>query len=171
MYNGKKTIIEKVPLNPICERIDDDRFEETLAERINSQGAEKVVLSDRDILRIRTLGEIFNPKQLADYLGINLTTFQNICVRQPEVLRQYRMGKQDALLDSWKVIKNAIRNEGDVSTARWHLERQAGWSETKNLNITNDDGSLANGFNVVFVKEVKELSREEITGGKIVDDK
>ncbi len=102
------------------------------------------VLTDEEIIKVEALASTLTIPQLADYLGIEKSSFYSILERQPDVKRRYKKGKSFVISN---VADNLVSKaqDGDTLAQMFFLKTQAGWKEscvrikTKQYKDRSDD--------------------------------
>jgi hypothetical protein len=97
-------------------------------------GNKFIVFGENEIKEIRTLASVLTKQQLSHYLGVDDDTFREIEKRQPEVAREYKIGKSKAIAGVASNLISQARN-GNVSAAMFYLKTQAGWKEDKEIQV------------------------------------
>lgn len=100
------------------------------------------LLDEKEIAQVEALGSVLSFEQVADYFGVGRTTLYSMCDRQPEILEHYKRGQAKAIGSVGKgLLQQAL--DGNLTAAIFYLKTRAGWRETANLNIgENNDSPL-----------------------------
>lgn len=107
----------------------------------SGMGQPSIIITEKQLLEIEEMAVGMTIEQIANYFGFCRDTFYNICERNPAVLRHYKKGKSVMIKETVGHLMSKIR-EGDSASIFFYLKTQAGWRETKDINISNEDGSL-----------------------------
>ena len=101
-----------------------------------------VELGEDDKTAVKVLSQYLSKEQIADYLGISRPTFDAILERDEEVNLHYKKGKAIAIQSVAKGLVNQAIN-GNITAAIFYLKTQAGWSETKQIDLNVDVQSMS----------------------------
>lgn len=107
----------------------------------NKGGRPPKVLDTEQAAQVESLASVLSIEQIADYFGIDKTTFYEIMERQPEVSQRYKKGKSRAIGSVANSLLTQAR-EGNITAAIFYLKTQARWKETQGIEHSNPDGSL-----------------------------
>ena len=98
----------------------------------NLGGRPRIVLTEEQTAKVEGLASHFTTEQIADYFGIDRSTFYEIRKRQPEVFQQYKKGRARLIEEiASSLIRNAIA--GDTAAMIFYLKAKAGWRETQSI--------------------------------------
>ena len=98
----------------------------------NLGGRPRIVFTEEQTAKVEGLAAHFTTEQIANYFGIDRSTFYEIRKRQPEVLQQYKKGRARLIEEiASSLIRNAIA--GDTAAMIFYLKAQAGWRETQSI--------------------------------------
>lgn len=98
----------------------------------NLGGRPRIVLTEEQTAKVEGLAAHFTTEQIANYFGIDRSTFYEIRKRQPEVLQQYKKGRARLIEEiASSLIRNAIA--GDTAAMIFYLKAKAGWRETQSI--------------------------------------
>lgn len=105
---------------------------------------ETVVLTEEQTKKVETLAYTLSTEQIADYFGVQRSTFYKIMERQPEVAKAYKKGKSTVIKG---IADNLITKarDGDTTAQMFFLKTQANWREhsirvkAKNYENRSDD--------------------------------
>lgn len=88
----------------------------------------KIELTDEQIADLESVSAVLTQKQLADYLGIARSTFNEILKRDEVVFGQYKKGKAKVIS---QIANNLVNKalDGDITAQIFYLKTQAGWKE------------------------------------------
>lgn len=106
-----------------------------------SRGYPAKTISDKDIIKIEAWANILNHAQIADRLGMSHVTFTALMERDPRIALSYKKGLAETVNKVGSVVLKAALG-GDLTACFFYLKTRAGWRETKDVNFSNDDGSL-----------------------------
>ena len=96
------------------------------------------VLTEKEIHQVESLASVLNKSQLADYLGIAQSTFQEILKREDKVFSAYKKGKARAIASVGSNLIQKAR-KGDTTSMIFYLKTQAGWKETQHIQQENKE--------------------------------
>ena len=99
-------------------------------EQPRPEGRPPRVLTDDEIAQVEALAAVLNLDQIADFLDVARSTFQEILKRDERVSGRYKKGKAKSILNVGNgLLEKAIN--GDTASAIFYLKTQAGWKETQ----------------------------------------
>lgn len=104
---------------------------------------EVVVLTEKEIEQVEELASGLSYEQIADYFGIDQSTFYDIKNRQPEVSRAYEKGRASTIAVTARILMKKIQN-------RKILAKAFNIKQITELNKIAEEAE----------EEVKELERE-----------
>ena len=98
----------------------------------NLGGRPRIVLTEEQTAKVEGLAAHLTTEQIANYFGIDRSTFYEIRKRQPEVCQQYKKGRARLIEEiASSLIRNAIA--GDTAAMIFYLKAKAGWRETQSI--------------------------------------
>lgn len=108
-----------------------------------NKGGGKIALGldEEQIKQVERMAPNMTIDQIADYFTINEKTFRRIKIRQGEVESAYKKGRLRGLERATQLLWDKMEN-GDITALIFYLKTQWQWREQKDLNISNQDGSL-----------------------------
>jgi IS30 family transposase len=110
----------------------------------NLGGRPEIELTEKQIKKVERLSAHLTTEQIADYFGIDRSTFYEIRKRQPEVSQQYKKGRAQKILKLSKKIENksmGIDETGCATSLIFSLKALGEWSE-KQVVETKDTTPL-----------------------------
>ena len=100
----------------------------------NTGGRPVKVLTKEQVDEVEHLARAIPKYMLADYFGMTDKTFRAVEQRQPEVSTAYKKGRAMAIADvAQTLVSQAL--DGNIRAAMFYLKTQAGWSETKTVEV------------------------------------
>lgn len=95
----------------------------------------ELTVEQRD--QLTGLSSLLTRDQMADYFGINHSTFDRIIARDDDASARIRRGRAMVVAKIAKSVIDEAMN-GSASHQFFYLKTQAGWRETNNTHITTD---------------------------------
>lgn len=118
-------------------------------------GRPPIVFTDEQITEIEALSAYLSIEMIADYLGINQSTFIAIKERDDRVFQAYKRGKARAIGSVAKSLVTQAR-DGNIAAAIFYLKTQARWKEE------TDPIAVVNNQPVILDPEKYEEIREKM---------
>jgi|JI7StandDraft_1071085.scaffolds.fasta_scaffold04604_8 hypothetical protein len=104
-------------------------------------GQHPLGLDENQLKELEQIAPNMTFSQISDYFNIGNTTFKRIQARQKEVEDTYKKGRLKGLNRATQLLWDKMEN-GDITALIFYLKTQWQWREQKDLNISNQDGSL-----------------------------
>lgn len=98
----------------------------------NLGGRPEIELTEEQIKKVEMLAAHLTTEQIADYFGIDRSTFYEIRKRQPEVFQQYKKGRAQKILKLSEKIEDksmGIDETGCATSLIFSLKALGEWSE------------------------------------------
>jgi hypothetical protein len=109
------------------------------AKEPDKGGRPRKEIDPRDLARIPQLAALLTEPQLADFLGMGLSTFRKRLEDDPEVSSAYKKGRAGAIARVAQTILSQATREKDpnITAAIFYLKTQAGWRERVEVDLSD----------------------------------
>ena len=129
-------------------------------------GRPPILLTDEQKKKVRELASICTTEQIADYLGIDRSSFFNLIERDEELFRLYKKGKAEGHNFVASKLMERVQKD-DTSAMIFYLKTQSRWKEPKDEDEIKDNKLEI----VVKVKEHENLDKHTPEQIKQLKDK
>lgn len=101
-----------------------------------------ITITEEHYSQVEALAAYLTQEQIADFLGMGRTTFNERLDSDERLSEHYKKGKAKAVGKAASKLMEAV-NDGNLTAIIFFLKTQGGWRETSKLDLSSEDGSMS----------------------------